>query len=70
MVALHRYLIAWHNVNDYDKYLQLLVLFRNTAAIEATKAQARHDKIRKSMLHLLSIQSAIVEEFWLSRNQS
>ena len=62
MEALHRYLVARHQVDDYDGYLRLLAIFRNTAAIEATKARARHDELRDAVFQVLAIRDAMLEK--------
>ena len=45
MESLHRYLVARFHIADYDEYLQLVALFRNTAAIEAAKARVRYKSL-------------------------
>jgi hypothetical protein len=47
MEGLHRYLMARHHVEDYDNYMQLLAMFRNTTAIEELKGRKRMDGLRK-----------------------
>jgi hypothetical protein len=41
MESLHRYLLAWYTVETFHQYTHVLVLFRNTRAIEAAKARDR-----------------------------
>ena len=45
MESLHWYLVARFHIADYDEYLQLVALFRNTAAIEAAKARVRYKSL-------------------------
>ena len=42
MESLHRYLVARYDISDYDYYLKLLAMYRNTAAIEAQNSHIRH----------------------------
>jgi hypothetical protein len=62
MHALHSYLADRHQVGDYEEYLRLLAMFRNAAAIEATKARARHSEIRDAISQILAIRDTLLED--------
>ena len=60
MESLHRYLMARHHVEDFDNYMQLLAMFRNTAAIEALKGRNRMSEIREVIGQAYTIRHELV----------
>ena len=44
--SLHRYLMSRYDIKDYDDYLHVLSLFRNTRAIEAENALNRYHELQ------------------------
>ena len=63
MDSLHQYIMAQHHVADYNAYIRLLAMYRNTAAIEAANARARHDDLRQAIRQILVIREAIIEKY-------
>ena len=47
--SLHRYLMSRYDIKDYDDYLHVLSLYRNTRAIEAENALNRYQEIRAAV---------------------
>ena len=60
MEALHRYLVARYHVADYDEYLRILAMYRNTAAIEALKGRTRYEEIQQTLLQVHTIREALL----------
>ena len=58
MESLHRYLVARYHIADYDDYLQLVAMFRNTAAIEAAKARVRYNSLGELFDQTMAIYAA------------
>ena len=61
MRALHRYLVARHRVDDYDNYIRLLAMFRNTAAIEANKAEDRRRQLNLAAAQVTVIRNTLAD---------
>jgi len=69
MEALHRYLMARHHVDDYDDYMRLLAMYRNTAAIEEIKARERRSEIQEVIEQAHTLRRLLVKKA-LSRHRS
>lgn len=60
MEALHRYIMARHHVADYEHYMQLLAMYRNTSAIEAVNGRTRCESIHQAITQAQNIQQALI----------
>ena len=58
MESLHRYLIARYDISDYDYYLKLVAMYRNTAAIEARNSYLRHKSLLELYQHCMIMHAA------------
>lgn len=61
MEALHRYLLARHHIDNYDDYMQLLAMFRNTAAIEGLKGRTRYEEIQRVFAQTSTIRDILLD---------
>ena len=69
MESLHRYLMARHHVADYENYIQLLAMYRNTAAIEELKGRKCFEEIKRVIMQAETIHKELVTRA-LSRQRS
>ena len=63
MESLHRYLMARHHVDNFEDYMALLAMYRNTAAIEAIKARTRRREIDDAIQQVAVIRNLVIGRF-------
>jgi hypothetical protein len=61
MQSLHVYLMARFDVPDYDDYLHLLALYRNTRATEAINARNRYLQLEEVSETLSAARQAVLK---------
>jgi hypothetical protein len=60
--SLHCFLLARHEVNDFDDYTHLLALFRNTRALEAHNACQRYTELDEASRSIETVRQAIIQQ--------
>ena len=60
MASLHRYLVARYQIEDYDDYIHLLALYRNTRGVQAQNSHSRYDELFETIRAIDSSRLALL----------
>lgn len=68
--SLHRYILSRYDIQDYDEYLHLLALYRNTRAIEVQKASTRFTELNLAVTSVAKARLGIIKAMEDRRSSS